>query len=458
MNGPAVAAVDGEPRLKVAFVDDDETLRRANAQTLELAGFDVLAFDGAQAALNNIDAGFEGIVVTDIRMPRIDGFQLFRRLKAVDPDLPVILITGHGDIAMAVEAMQEGAYDFIAKPYPAERLVQSVRRAVEKRRLVLENRELRRAAHAAEDELPLIGQTPAMERLRRTLRQIADADVDVLVAGETGSGKEVVADLLHHWSRRRTGHFVALNCGALPETVIESELFGHEPGAFTGAQKRRIGRIEHSSGGTLFLDEIESMPPAAQVKLLRVLEKREITPLGSNEVRPLDLRVVAASKVDLSDPAARGDFREDLYYRLNVVTVSIPPLRERREDIPLLFAHFLNRAADRFHVDPPRMSDEVRRHLITHDWPGNVRELAHFTERFALGLTETPPAVKQAGNGESLSLPQRVDLYEAELIRQALAENGGDVKATIEALGIPRKTFYDKLQRHGIVRSGYARG
>ncbi|KXF78463.1 Fis family transcriptional regulator [Paramesorhizobium deserti] len=451
--------MSGETRAKIAFVDDDETLRRANAQTLELAGFEVLAFDGARAALDHVDADFEGIVVTDIRMPRIDGFQLFRKLKEIDVDLPVILITGHGDIAMAVEAMQEGAYDFIAKPYPAERLVQSVRRAVEKRRLVLENRELRRAAQAAEDELPLIGQTPSMERLRRTLRQIADADVDVLVAGETGSGKEVVADLLHRWSRRRTGHFVALNCGALPETVIESELFGHEAGAFTGAQKKRIGRIEHSSGGTLFLDEIESMPLAAQVKLLRVLEKREITPLGSNEVRPLDLRVVAASKVDLGDPAARGDFREDLYYRLNVVTVSIPPLRKRKEDIPLLFAHFLNRATTRFHVDPPDVTDGIRRHLIAHDWPGNVRELAHFAERFALGLTETPAAVGQAGgDGEDLSLPQRVERFEAELIRQALAENSGDVKATVEALGIPRKTFYDKLQRHGIVRSGYAKG
>jgi len=450
--------MSGEIRPKVAFVDDDETLRRANTQTLELAGFDVLAFDGAKAVLGAIDADFEGIVVTDIRMPRIDGFQLFRKLKEIDADLPVILITGHGDIAMAVEAMQEGAYDFIAKPYPADRLVQSVKRAVEKRRLVLENRELRRAAEAAEDELPLIGQTPSMERLRRTLRQIADADVDVLVAGETGSGKEVVADLLHRWSRRRTGHFVALNCGALPETVIESEFFGHEPGAFTGAQKKRIGRIEHSSGGTLFLDEIESMPPAAQVKLLRVLEKREITPLGSNEVRPLDLRVVAASKVDLGDPAARGDFREDLYYRLNVVTVSIPPLRERREDIPLLFAHFLNRAANRFHVDPPGVSDEIRRYLLAHDWPGNVRELAHFAERCALGLIETPAEKKPAGDGENLSLPQRVERYEAELIRQALAANAGDVKATIEALGIPRKTFYDKLQRHGIVRSGFARG
>jgi two-component system C4-dicarboxylate transport response regulator DctD len=226
----------------------------------------------------------------------------------LDEDMPVILVTGHGDIPMAVKAIQDGVYDFITKPFAADRLIQSVRRAAEKRRLVLENRALRKATEQVRDDLPLIGQTPAMERLRHTLRQIADTDVDVLVTGETGSGKEVVASLLHQWSRRASGNFVALNCGALPETVIESELFGHEPGAFTGAQKKRIGRIEHASGGTLFLDEIESMPPSTQVQMLRVLEMREVTPLGTNEVRPVDLRVVAAAKVDLGDPRQRGEF------------------------------------------------------------------------------------------------------------------------------------------------------
>jgi len=320
-------------------------------------------------------------VVSDIRMPRIDGLELFQRLKALDADLPVILITGHGDVPMAVAALHDGAYDFIAKPYGADRLVQSVSRAAEKRRLVLENRRLRLAAQSAEESLPLIGQTPAMENLRRTIRHIADTEVDVLIAGETGSGKEVVASLLHEWSSRRSGNFVAVNCGALPESMIESELFGHEAGAFTGAQKKRIGRIEHSSGGTLFLDEIESMPPAAQVRLLRVLEQRTIEPLGSNESRELSLRVVAASKIDLGNPAQRGDFREDLYYRLNVVTVSIPPLRERKEDIPLLFAHFMQRAAARFGIEVPQLSPQVSRYLFQHDWPGNVRELENTVQR-----------------------------------------------------------------------------
>ncbi|WP_064695896.1 sigma-54-dependent transcriptional regulator [Rhizobium aegyptiacum] len=441
--------------MPVALIDDDKDLRRATAQTLELAGFSVSAYEGAKAALADLSADFAGPVVTDIRMPEIDGLQLFATLQGMDADLPVILMTGHGDIPMAVRAIQDGAYDFIAKPFAADRLVQSVRRASEKRRLVLENRMLRKAAEDAQENSPLIGQTPVMENLRKILRHIADTDVDVLVAGETGSGKEVVAQILHQWSHRRKGNFVALNCGALPETVIESELFGHEAGAFTGAQKRRTGRIEHASGGTLFLDEIESMPLATQVKMLRVLEMREITPLGTNEVRPVDLRVVAAAKIDLGDPEVRGDFREDLYYRLNVVTISIPPLRERRDDIPLLFSHFAARAADRFRRDVPQLSENVSRHLATHAWPGNVRELSHYAERVVLGVEGggAAPVSPQPTGG---TLPERLERYEAEIIRDALSANDGDVRGTIEALGIPRKTFYDKLQRHGINRGGYA--
>ena len=249
---------------------------------------------------------------------------------------------------------------------------------------------------------------------------------------------------------------MALNCGALPETVLESELFGHEAGAFTGADRKRVGRIEHASGGTLFLDEIESCPLAIQVKLLRVLETREVEPLGANERRRLDLRVAAATKVDLGDPRARGDFREDLYYRLNAVTLRIPPLRERREDVPQLFARFLGRAAERFRRDPPPLTAPVRDHLARHDWPGNVRELVHYAERVVLGLepsedeSPAPPAAPPSG-----SLPDRVERFEAELIREALRAHRGDPKATIEALGVPRKTFYDKLKRHGIQRSDY---
>lgn len=437
------------------LVDDDKDLLRATGQTLELAGFEVTLFTSATNALAKLDPGFEGVVVSDIRMPGLDGLQLFDRVRQLDSELPVILMTGHGDIQMAVKAIQEGVYDFIAKPFAAERLVQCVRRAAEKRRLVMENRRLRDAAAQAEQGLPLIGQTPVMGRLRHMLRQIADTDVDVLVTGETGSGKEVVASLLHDWSRRSKGNFVALNCGALPEHIIESELFGHEPGAFTGAQKKRVGRIEHSSGGTLFLDEIESMPVSTQVQMLRVLEMREVTPLGTNEVRPVDLRVVAAAKVDLGDPDQRKSFREDLYYRLNVVTLAIPPLRERRDDVPLLFAYFAERAARRFGRDAPAITLAVGKYLREHDWPGNVRELSHFAERVVLGIEPAASTASSTSNTPP-SLPDRLERYEADIIRETLTSFDGDVQQTIAALGIPRKTFYDKLQRHGIVRSEYA--
>ncbi len=444
--------------LSVVLLDDDRDLLKATQQTLELTGFQVQAFTAAADALAVLDRHFNGVVVSDIRMPGIDGLQFFQRLQQTDADIPVILITGHGDIPMAVKAIQDGAYDFITKPFAAERLAHSVRHAAEKRQLVMENRALREAATEAESGLPLIGQTPAMEWLRQTLRQIADTDVDVLVTGETGSGKEVVATLLHRWSRRRAANnFVALNCSTLPESIIESELFGHEQGAFTGAQKRRLGRIQHADGGTLFLDEIESMPPSVQVQMLRVLEMREVAPLGTNEIRPVDLRIVAASKVDLGDPAQRGNFREDLYYRLNVVTLSIPPLRERRDDIPMLFGYFTNRAAARFQRPVPDIPASVHRYLRDHHWPGNVRELSHFAERFVLGLDSETQDNARGRFENMLPLPERLERFEASVIREALENHDGDVRRTIEALGIPRKTFYDKLQRHGIVRSTFSK-
>ncbi len=441
--------------LDIAFVDDDEDLREANVQALQIAGFKAAAFASAGALLAEIGPGFAGAVVSDVRMPGMDGIELFRRLKALDADIPVVLISGHADIAMAVAAMNEGAYDFIAKPYAGERLSETLRRAVEKRALVLENRRLRALTASAEKEEGLIGETPAISRLRQTIHDLADVEVDVLVLGETGTGKEVVANLLHRFGRRRDKPFVALNCGALPDSVIEGELFGYEPGAFTGAQKKRIGRIEHASGGTLFLDELESMPTSAQVKLLRVLEMREITPLGSNDTRKVDLRVVAATKVDLGDPAQRGDFREDLYYRLNIVTLRLPPLRERRRDIPLLFAHFLGRAARKYGREVPRLDRSVERHLVENDWPGNVRELVHFAERVALGLAGDLPITAAREDAGALSLPERLSAIEANLIREALEAHRGDVRATLEALGIPRKTFYDKLARYGITRAAY---
>lgn len=440
--------------LRAAFIDDDPDLRAAAAQSLDLAGITVDLFASAQDALAQLPADYPGVIISDIRMPGMDGLALFRALRARDAGQPVILITGHGDIDMAVQAMQEGAFDFLAKPYPTERLLTSTRHAATQRLLTLQNRSLQQALHQNDNEPLMLGESPAMQRLRNTLRHIADADADVLVEGETGTGKEVVASLLHHWSRRASHRLVAINCGALPENIIESELFGHEAGAFTGAQRKRMGRIEYADHGTLFLDEIESMPLAAQIRLLRVLETRSVTPLGTNEERPVDLRVVAATKVDLGQPDNQKQFRADLYYRLNVITLRLPPLRERREDIPLLFTHFCAQAARRFNRPQPPADSRTLAWLDSHTWPGNVRELAHYAERHVLGVSD--PGLTQYSASTGLSLPERMERYEAQQIRSALAAHRGDIRATLAELGLPRKTFYDKLQRHGISRSDFA--
>jgi len=329
---------------KAVLIEDDDALRRATAQTLELGGFAVHACGSAEQAQPWLHSGFAGVIVTDVRLPGRSGLEVLAQVVVLDPDLPVIVVTAHGDVSMAVEAMRAGAYDFIEKPFAAERLMETARRAQEKRSLVLENRRLK-AAWAAHPDMPaLIGQSAATERVRTMIRSVGPTAVDILINGQTGTGKEVVARQLHLASERK-GPFVAINCGALPEAVFESEIFGHEAGAFTSAQKRRIGKLEYAKGGTVFLDEIESMPLALQVKLLRVLQERQLERLGGNESIDIDCRIIAASKVDLLRLSAEEKFREDLYYRIGVVSIALPRLVERRDDIPLLLAHFVQGAA-----------------------------------------------------------------------------------------------------------------
>lgn len=430
---------------RVALVEDDEAFRTALAERLELADLSVAQHASAEAALKAVDAGFEGVVVTDLRMPGMDGRQLTDRLAALDADLPVIIITGHGDVAEAVEAMKRGAYDFLAKPFAPERLIETIRRALEKRSLVLDNRRL--AALAAEGDwtIPLSGESRAVAALRAAITQLADARVDVLIEGETGAGKEAVARAIHNASRRRLKPFVPLACAALPESDAKGQLFGHEAGAFPGALRRRDGQIAQSHQGSLFLDEIDQAPRAVQLMMLRVLEEREILPLGATEPQALDLRVLAATKADPAAAVARGDLREDLYYRLNVVRLRTPPLRERRDDIPMLFARFMGRAADRLGREMPPIDHVVRRRLLEHDWPGNLRELSNFANQVVVGLG--PDATDTAGGDR---LTDKVARYEAELIREALTACQGDIRRVTEALGLPRKTLYDKMARHQI--------
>ena len=443
----------------VYFIDDELDLRLANEQTLELAGFNVALFEKAEDVLALLDEQVGGVVVSDIRLPGMSGMDLLQELQRVDASLPVILITGHGDISMAVDAMQKGAYDFIEKPFSSGRLVDTVRRGLEKRRLTLENRDLKIELNDQATLGPrLIGKTTVMKSLRRSINQLADTAADILLIGETGTGKELAARSLHEQSSRRERNFVAINCGAIPENLIESELFGHEKGAFTGAETLRIGKFEYADRGTVFLDEIESMPLPAQVRLLRVLQERGLERLGSNEGIDLDIRIIAASKVDLKAAAERGEFREDLFYRLNVVTLELPPLRARREDIPLLFQHFLLVAAARYGKEAATMPQDFSRNLMSYNWPGNVRELRNAAERFVL-LGDESSLQMDDQSGDSpyvpMTLPANVEAFERALIEQALSESGGAIKQTMELLGLPRKTLYDKMQKYGLDKRRY---
>ncbi len=440
--------------LKVILVEDDPAVRMACQQALQLEGIDCIAFDSAETARTAVAADPPGAVVSDIRLPGKDGMTLLRELLAVDADLPVLLITGHGDIRMAVEAMKDGAYEFLEKPFDPEHLVELVKRALEKRRLALEVRALRRQL-AGRDRIEsrLIGRSAAMDEVRHLILDVADTGADVLLMGETGTGKELVARCLHDYSRRRDHHFVALNCGGLPETVFESELFGHEAGAFTGAAKRRIGKIEHADGGTLFLDEIESMPLAMQIKLLRVLQERSVERLGSNTPVPVDCRVVAASKADLRQLADQGAFRADFYYRLNVVVIELPPLRQRKEDIPMLFEHFVGLAAARYDREAPAVDRAVVGQLLAHDWPGNVRELRNAADRFALGLRRNFLGQVGGATGEepaALPLAKTVEAFERNLIQEGLRRHNGSLARTAEALQMAKTTLHDKIRKYGL--------
>jgi two-component system C4-dicarboxylate transport response regulator DctD len=443
----------------VYFIDDEIDLRLANEQTLELAGFQVEVFEKAEDALKLLDDQTGGIVVSDIRLPGIDGLTLLQRLQQMDATLPIILITGHGDISMAVDAMHKGAYDFIEKPFSAERLVDTVRRALEKRRLILENRTLKNELDAENTLGPrIIGKTAVIKALKNTINQLADTAADILLLGETGTGKELVARSLHEHSQRRDKNFVAVNCGAIPENLIESELFGHEKGAYTGAETLRIGKFEYANHGSVFLDEVESMPLPAQVRLLRVLQERSLERVGSNESIDLDIRIIAASKIDLKAAAERGEFREDLYYRLNVVTLELPPLRERREDIPLLFQHFLLVAAARYGKVAPAMPSNFNQKLMSFSWPGNVRELRNAAERFVLLGDECSLQIDENAVISPcipMTLPEHVEAFERAMIERALSESGGVIKKTMELLGLPRKTLYDKMQKYGLDKRRY---
>jgi len=449
-------------RGSVLLVDDELMIRRSTEQWLQMADFEVISCESAEQALVHLNNDFSGILVTDVRMPGMDGLALMERARELIVELPVILLTGHGDVDMALKAMRSGAYDFIEKPFNPERLVEVIHRACEKRQLMIENLRLQHNLSSQSGlDTRIIGISPSIQRLRRDLLKCAALETNVIIYGETGSGKELVAQCLHEYSPRSAHHFVPINCGAIPEALIESELFGHEVGAFTGAGKKRIGKFEYADNGTLFLDEIESMPAHLQIKILRALQERMIERLGGNKQIAVNLRVIAAAKVDLR---TEESFRQDLYYRLNVSYLHLPPLREREEDIPLLFEHYARQASEQHNRELRRITEQDLMTMGQYKWPGNVRELKNAAVRYALdgGLSLadtlfpiTTLSMVDAARVNSLSLAAQLANYEREVICQTLKLCSGNIKAVMDQLDLPRRTLNQKMVKYDINRQDF---
>ena len=434
----------------VAIVDDEADIRAALRQMFDIEQIDVIEFSDGETALAALDMSFPGVVIADLRMPGIDGGALFNRLRAADPELPVIMMSGHGDIATAVDLVKRGAYDFLSKPFDGSALIATVRRALEKRSLVLENRQLR-AQPVSLESGGFLGESPQIEQFRQTLSQLAQADIDVLITGESGSGKSLAAATLHRLSPRGRKSMITIDCGAVQGDHAESLLFGHVSGAFPGAQFPRTGQLLRADGGTVFLDHVEALSHGFQTRVLQALEDRAVLPMGSNQSQPSTFRTISASGSDIDARIADGQFDRSLFFRLGGYRLKIPPLHAREGDIVFLFRAFLANASAELKRELPSLSPAIWRKLQEHDWPGNVRELRSFAANVALGLCETDHSSPNGSMARTHpALKEAVAAFEADIIRTTLHRTNGDVAATILALNLPRKTFYDKLSRHRI--------
>jgi DNA-binding NtrC family response regulator len=463
--------------LKILVVDDERPARVGMRKVLEGAGFQVVEATDGRSALDAVQQGAPDIVLLDVNIPRPDGMEVLKRIAEQPDGPPVIMITAYGSERLAAEAIKQGAYDYIPKPYELDELRAAARRAGE---IV----ELRREASRLKDALErlgsygeLVGISGAMGRLFEQIEKVSQTSVTVLVRGESGTGKEMVAREIHRRSDRRDKPFVVMNCAAMPETLVESELFGHEKGAFTGADSRRMGKFQAADGGTLFLDEIGDMSPGTQAKVLRVLQESAFEPLGGSQLIKVDVRLISASNRNLEQEIEKDNFRRDLYHRIKVVEIEIPPLRQHREDIPVLAEHFLKLFRARYPDGPGRFSPEAVQRLQQHDWPGNVRELKHVIES-ALVMASGPdilPAhlalqsgAPQGAEGEAIgidfALPFRearekaVRQFETQFIARKLRENGGNVSRTAEALGIYRQSLQSKLKKLNLRDNGAQHG
>jgi len=443
---------------RILFVEDDESFRTVISRELVRGGYEVRELDGSGGVMAGLQDLDPHLVLLDLKLPEQDGLEILGQIRNYDPDIQVVMLTGHGGVEEAVEAMRLGAYDFLTKPVRLDVLEPVVARAVERHRLLQENRRLRCIAKNQDPEMQLLGDSAAVGVVRDLIRRIAPAEGNVLIQGENGTGKELAAHNLHLRSKRANGPFLAVNCAAIPETLVESELFGHERGAFTGADRRRAGMFEAAEGGTLFLDEIGELPLAIQPSLLRAVQSGEIRPVGSERTRRVDVRVVAATNRDLLAEVSAGRFREDLYYRLSALEIDIPPLRERREDIALLARYFLANSPESEKRSLVLEDDAIQR-LASHDWPGNVRELENAMTRLSVLATQERITAeildqlvfRRARTGRSVDLPELCleDLEKAAILA-ALTRLDGNKKEAARQLGVSLKTLYNKLSKYGL--------
>ena len=456
-------------RGRLLVVDDEGPQRLMLESILGRAGFEVVTAADGQEALGRLGNGSFDLLLTDQRMPAMDGLELLEQARRLDADLPVVLMTAHGTVSTAVEAMKRGAADYLTKPFERDELLLVIDKTIRQRRLEDEVVSLRGVLKARYRLENIIGQARPMQQVFSLIEKVSCTDVPVLITGESGTGKELVARAIHQRSGRAAGPFVALNCAAVPESLLESEFFGHEKGAFTGALKTHEGRFEQAEGGTLFLDEIGAMRVDLQAKLLRAIQEREVQRLGSSATRRIDVRILSATGEELEQAIRARTFREDLYYRLNVVPIALPPLRERTEDIPLLIDHFISGASERFHRPALNVLPEAIEVLQRHSWPGNVRELENCIERMVvlaqgpkLSLADLPPALRlgtEAAAGiNGFNLPaQGVRLPELErhLIEEALRRTRGNLAPAARLLGISYKTLQYRVRKHGLDRAEF---
>jgi two-component system response regulator HydG len=450
---------DAEPRPRILVVDDEFAVRDSLTHWFEKDGYDVTAAENATEALRALQEHRYDVVLLDIKMPGMDGMELQAHIHKLDPSLAVIMITAFASVETAVQALKQGAFDYVTKPIDPDELSHLVQRALEKRRLERENLQLRETLDDLVAVDTIVGESPPMKKVLELIRHVADTNATVLIRGESGTGKELIARAIHANSPRRYFPIVPVNCGALPETLLESELFGHEKGAFTGAQYRRKGKMEMADGGTLFLDEVGAISPRMQVDLLRALESKEITRIGGSRPLQVDFRVICSTNEDLEKAVEESRFREDFYYRINVFTIEAPPLRARASDIPLLAEHFRKRFARQMDKRITGISAEAMKLLRNHDWPGNVRELANAIERAM--VVGRPPVIRPedlplGAPRPSLTPPGPGAISLAELERRHIAsvleQTGWNITRAAEVLEVDRVTVYNKIKKYGLRR------